>query len=94
MSAQNPQIKCAKCKVPLQGPADAQPQDRFACPSCGEGDSLDNILREVGEVAGDQAADFLERGMRRAARQSGGFIKIKEQPRGKRSHRFIVDLEL
>jgi hypothetical protein len=93
MSAQNAEVKCAKCKVALQGPSAPKPQDRFSCPKCGVWDSYENVMREVGEQAQEQLAARLAHSMR-AATRGNKYVKVTEKPRAKRSHRFIVDLRL
>jgi hypothetical protein len=93
MTAQQTEVKCATCKVALQGPSAPKPQDRFSCPKCGIGDSYENVMREVGNHAREQLADGLARSMRAATRGSK-YVKFVEKPRAKRAHRFIVDLRL
>lgn len=92
MAAQNAQIKCAKCKIPLQGPRNPKPQDRFSCPKCGIGDSYQNVMREVGNQAEDYLANRITQAMRNATRGSK-HLKFTEKPRAKRSYRFIVDVK-
>jgi len=93
MTTEQPEVKCAACKVALQGPSVPKPQDRFSCPKCGVGDSYENVMREVGEHAQEQLADGLARSMR-AATRGNKYVKFTEKPRAKHSHRFIVDLRL
>jgi hypothetical protein len=89
MSAQDTEAKCAKCKIPLQGPSDPQPQDRFSCPECGVGDSFENVMREVGDQVEERLASSLH-----AATRSNKHVKFTEKPSAKRAYRFIVDLRL
>lgn len=87
------QVLCGRCKVPLKGPGDSDPQGRFSCPKCGNGDTRENVLREVGEHVKEQAARHLQEEMRSTARSSK-FIKFEGKPIPKRSYRFIADIEL
>ena len=64
------EVKCAKCNVALKGPADPTPQDRFECPRCGIGDSLDRVMAEVGEYATEQVEGALGRTLEAALRDS------------------------
>ena len=86
------EIRCAKCNVALQGPADPQPQDVLSCPRCGESDNLENILREVGdyisEKVGDSFGDMLDRAVK-----GSEFIKVTHNRPAKRIYRFIADYE-
>jgi len=87
-------IKCAKCDVPLQGAAtDPQPTDMVSCPKCGVSDSLENVIREVGEYVEEKTAEYLAGEMRDATRGSKT-MTFKEKPRPKKTYRFIMDLDL
>ena len=48
--------KCAACKCDLELFPDAKPEPRAVCPQCGNGDTLDNVTREVGEYVKEQMA--------------------------------------
>ena len=85
------EVKCAKCKIPLQGPTNPKPQDRFSCPKCGIGDSFDNVMREVGDQAREHVANLTAKMLRDATRGSK-HLKFTEKPRAKSARRFIVDL--
>lgn len=86
-------VLCGHCKVPLEGPVDHKPDSRFSCPSCGAGDTYDNVMREVQEHFQEQTAKHVQNILRDTARGSksfkfqGGFIP-------QRTHRFITNLEL
>lgn len=86
-------FKCAKCNVPLQG-SGVEPKagDIISCPACGESDTLENVLSEVGEYMRDHFASKLATDFRKAARGSK-FLKFREGHRPKKVYRFIVDLE-
>jgi hypothetical protein len=85
-------VKCAKCDLALQGPADPQSHDVLSCPRSGEGDTLENVTREVGEYIAEKAAAALDATMTQATRGSD-FIKITSRYRPPKSHRFVVDFE-
>ena len=84
------QIKCGKCDLPLQGPADPQPHDTFFCPRCGESGSFENVLAEVGEDVAERAAESIGAAFDNAFRNSK-FIKVTTHHNTKKAHRFIVD---
>lgn len=86
-------VKCAACQTILQGPAEPNPNDRFTCPSCGQGDTHENIMREVGEYAQEQAAKHLQDSIRGVASRHK-WIQATVKPIPPREYRFIVDLEL
>lgn len=86
------QIKCARCKVTLKGPADAQGQDVFACPICGNADKLENIHRELANYLQEHAATKLQQSMRKTFANNKSF-KYTPGVIQKRSYRFMVDLD-
>lgn len=86
------QIKCAKCKCTLQRFAGPDAQDYFACPNCSSGDTLDNIVRGIGEQAAEYATERLEAAFAKGARSSK-YLKFKPSRRSKKMHRFIIDLD-
>ena len=93
MTLDHTSIKCGSCKVPLEGPANPKPQDKFTCPRCKRSDRFDKVMREVSKYVEDQAANHLIGGFEKALRGSKTF-QVKKQPRPHRSYRFIVDLNL
>jgi hypothetical protein len=85
-------VKCALCKVPLEGPDDARPDSLIACPSCGAGDTRENVEREVDEYAASrvsQALDAMVEGFALGLGQSSNL----EGPRVQRTYRFIIEDE-
>lgn len=85
-------LKCANCDVALQGPADAKPQDRVSCPSCGAGDTLENALADAGEYAAEQISDALGRELEAALRHSKT-MKLTKTHGPRNAHRFIIGPE-
>lgn len=83
---------CGTCKVSLVSVADHDQEDWFSCPSCGAGDTRENVLREVGEHTKEVAARHLQEKMRDAARQSR-FMKFSGKPVPKGDYRFIGDFK-
>ncbi|MDE2472698.1 MAG: hypothetical protein KGL35_29240 [Bradyrhizobium sp.] len=53
---QTVKVLCARCHVPLEGPAEPKPDDRFACPTCGEGDKFETVFAEVQEYVQEMTA--------------------------------------
>ena len=86
------EVKCATCNVPLQGPADPQPHDTLSCPTCGQGDILENVNREIGEYVTEKATSALGIMMADTFRNSSS-IKVTKNYQPKGSYRFIVDYE-
>lgn len=84
------QVKCSKCNVALQRVADPNPENRHACPSCGQGDRLDQIMIEVREYVAEKARDGLSASLQRATSRSK-HLKHTPAPRRHKEHRFIVD---
>jgi hypothetical protein len=87
------QVKCARCKVALEGPANPKPQDRFECPRCGVGDTYKRVMADVAAHAKEQMADATTRAFETAFRNSKN-VKLTKGPRPHKAHRFIVDLDL
>ena len=85
-------IKCGACKVPVEGPAHAKDEDRFACPRCGRSDTLKNILAEVEKSAADQLAGHVDDMFRNAFRGSK-HLKVTSSPIPKKARRFIVEMK-
>jgi hypothetical protein len=84
-------IKCAKCKVPIQGLGKPDPKSIGVCPVCGASDTQENIMREAGEYVHQQTTENLGNPFRDLARRHKSF-KFTEAPRQKRAFRFIVDI--
>jgi uncharacterized Zn finger protein (UPF0148 family) len=84
------EIKCAACDVPLQKAADT---NEGFCPKCGLRDTNENIDREVGDYAKARIGEAMRRSLREAVRGSK-MMKVVEQPRLPKTHRFKVDLSL
>lgn len=84
-------VKCGKCRVPLKLPAEGDTDTDFSCPKCGRKDGRDAVLREVSAFIEDATAQYLNEGLKRAARGSK-FMKVVEKPRHRRTYRYVVDL--
>jgi predicted RNA-binding Zn-ribbon protein involved in translation (DUF1610 family) len=93
MSAEFVKALCAKCQVPPEPVTDDNGEERFACPVCGEGDTRDNILREVGEHVKEVAARHLQEAARDVSRRSK-FITFSGDPIPKGSYRFVSDYKI
>ena len=92
MATETKTIKCYKCNVPLEGPAEAKSEDTFRCPVCGEHDTLDNVLAEVKTFATEAAAKHLNKSIERATRGSK-FLQVKKKFTEGGVHRFKVDID-
>jgi hypothetical protein len=87
------QVKCAKCRVALKGRiVDSKPQGKFICPICGEGDTHENVMREVGDYMQDKAAERMAAAFKKAVRGSKS-MTFRENRRPKKRYRFFVDLK-
>jgi DNA-binding IscR family transcriptional regulator len=85
-------VKCAKCDVPLEGPANPDSQDRLACPNCGIGDTFENVSAEINEYIGEQLVAALARQTEAAFSKSKN-MKLTQTPSPQKSYRFIVNFE-
>ena len=93
MATDTKSILCGKCRVPLEGSANPKPKDRYSCPRCGNGDTVENVLSEAKSFVTEMAQRKLQESMRQAARGSK-FIKFDGKPIPKRTYRFITDHKL
>lgn len=84
------EILCGVCKVPLKGPTEAKPHDRFSCPRCGASDTRQNVERIAGEYVTDQLAEQVSSQFANAFRGSKS-VTITKSSRPKRMHRFMID---
>lgn len=91
MTETDQHILCGKCRVAIEGPADANPQTVFSCPSCGESDTFENIEREVASFANQEFAHHADAVLAEAA-EGQEFLKVTLDAPPKRSHRFIVEM--
>ena len=90
MTTDTQSILCGACRVPLEGPAEPQPQDMFSCPACGRSDTLENIFSEVKTFVTEMAKRRLQESLRKVARGSK-VLKFEGKPIPKRTYRFITD---
>jgi len=90
MATDTQEILCGSCRVPLQGVADPEPQDIYACPKCGAGDTVENVIASAKAFAVEAAKHFLQESLRQAVRGSK-IMKLDSQPIKKGSHRFITN---
>jgi hypothetical protein len=63
----------------------------MACPSCGVGDTVDNVRREVAEFRKAFAQKRAQQAMRNAT-PSRKFLKFTPGPQVNHKHRFVVDM--
>jgi DNA-directed RNA polymerase subunit RPC12/RpoP len=87
------EVKCSKCKVPVEGPADAKDNDVFSCPRCGASDTLKNIIEAAGESAAQQIGDHIFAGLERTARASKN-MTVSRSRTPKKQPRFYIDAKL
>lgn len=93
MATQEVTIKCGSCKVPVEGPANPQDNDRFACPRCGRNDTLENIMSEAQESAMDQVESHIDSMLTGMARSSK-MMSYKSGARHQKQRRFIVEMKM
>lgn len=82
---------CGKCRVPLTGPEDAKDDDVFSCPDCGNGDTLANVTKIIGEYAEDHIGREMDKMLKKAAR-GNSMLSYKSKPKPHKSYRFVLDL--
>lgn len=88
------QVKCALCNVELEGPSpDTDPQGMYSCPLCGNGDTMENVVREIGEYTASKMADRLAVGFEQAVHGSKS-VAFRKENRPQKIYRFIIDLDL
>lgn len=90
MASDTEEILCGTCRVPLEGPANPEPQDRYTCPRCGNGDTVENVLAEVNAFVQEAAQGALDKSLRDALR-GNDFIKVTGKPIQRRQYRFVTN---
>ena len=87
-------VLCARCHVPLEGRAEPNPDDRMACPRCGEGDRYEAVLAEVGEYIQEMATQKIAEMVNKTGRPGSAVtISMDHTPSG-RQWRFIAEVNL
>ena len=86
-------IKCGKCRVPMEGPKDPQPQDVLTCPACGQHETFENVMKEVEEYIAEAVEKKHGDSLDYASRGSEESPSFERDPDGQKSYRFIVDLD-
>jgi hypothetical protein len=91
---QTVEILCAHCHVPLKGPAEPNADDRFSCPVCGEGDSREAVVAEVGEYVKEMAAKKLAESLAKTA-ATARFVRVESTFKPSNRHwRFIANVDM
>jgi hypothetical protein len=90
MTTTTHQIKCAKCNVPIEGPADAKADSMVGCPICGISDTKENVEREAADYVTRQTADALD-AMIEGISRSHKWITHTQGTRENKAYRFVVD---
>ena len=85
------EILCAKCKVPLEGPTDPEPQSSFTCPICRESDTLENIREEAEAYFQEEMAKQFQQSISSGVRGQK-WLKFEPKRIKQRVYRFIVQL--
>lgn len=93
MTDQTQTILCGSCRIPVEGPTNPKDQDTFSCPSCGNADTLENVMASARAFSEEFAANFLQESIREATRGSK-IIKATLHPIPKGNHPFVVDMKL
>lgn len=89
MASDRQDILCGFCRIPLEGPANPEPQDVFACPKCGNSDTVENVMSAAKAFVTEAAQHALNESLRKAARGSK-FMKFEGKRVQKKAHRFIT----
>lgn len=93
MASNSHKILCGTCRIPLEALVDCKGDDQVTCASCGQHDTLDNILSEVKTFTTEAVSRHLQKSLGQSTRQNK-FVKITTKPVQQRSYRFVVDLDL
>ena len=83
---------CGKCKVALEVVANDD-GEIGRCPRCGNSDTLDNIMRIVGDYALEQAAKGIDDVIAGIAKDSKSVLQYTPNVRPKKTYRFIVNMD-
>jgi hypothetical protein len=83
-------IKCAKCKVPIQVASDPKPDTIVSCPVCGISDTFENAGREAADYKHEKTMEALNSPIQELAGRAKGF-QFTPATGQKRSYRFVVD---
>lgn len=86
------QVKCAKCRVPIEIGSNDHGVATGRCPSCGISDTKENIEREAADYAFSKAKDALDSRLSDMARGSK-YMTYTKGPRHQKSYRFVVDFK-
>lgn len=92
--AQTTNVLCARCHIALEGPVEPKPDDRIACPSCGEGDRYETVIAEVGEYVQEMAAQKIGDMFGDIAKNPSVFTVTHTHTPSNRRWRFIADVDL
>jgi hypothetical protein len=82
---------CGRCKVALEVVTEND-SEIGRCPQCGNSDTLDNVLRIVGDYALEKTAEGFDDAIGGAVRSSK-FLQYTPAVRPKKSYRFIIDMD-
>lgn len=84
-------VKCGNCKVPMQGPVDANESDIMTCPKCGQQDTLATVRAEVVDYARHRMAEQMNATMKEATR-GNKYLSYKPGARSTKRHRYVLDM--
>lgn len=91
---QTVKVLCARCHVSLEGPAEPDPDDRMACPQCGEGDRYETVFGEVSEYIQEMASQKIAETINKTNRSGSALSVTTSQTPSRRQWRFIADIDL
>lgn len=90
MSTTTQRILCGTCKSDLTGPADYTNDSIFQCPTCGQSDTYENVVKEAHAYFEEVVAEHLEKQMADMTR-GNKFMTFTPSSRSHRTFRFVLD---
>ena len=93
MSNDTKNIMCGYCDTPLETIAEPKPNSRAECPSCGNGDTFENVMKIVGEGVKEQTAIALSKSLKRTFGGGKG-MKFSRKAINPKKRAFYVEMNL
>jgi len=65
-------MMCGHCDTGLKTIAEPKPDSRVECPICGNGDTLENVIKIIGEGVTEQTAIAFNKSLKKSFASSNG----------------------